>query len=112
MEKQNLYEGMYIISSRLSDDARKKALEKIQKCITDAGGEVVKVHDLGRKRMAYEIKGSREGNYYVLFFKVNPSAISEMWREYRLNEDLIRFLTLRAEDVVEKIEFEVLAEVQ
>ncbi|MGA8165332.1 MAG: 30S ribosomal protein S6 [Waddliaceae bacterium] len=111
-ERQSLYEGMYIISSRLSEDARQKALDKIQQGITERGGEVIKVHDLRRKRMAYEIKGNREGHYYVLYFKTDPAAISDMWKDYHLNEDLIRFLTLRAEEVKEKIEFKAIAEAQ
>ena len=60
-DKQNLYEGMYIISATLSEDARAKALDRIQSGITERGGEMVQVHDFGRKRMAYEVAGHREG---------------------------------------------------
>jgi len=111
-EKQNLYEGMYIISSKLSEDTRSKALERIQSGINEHGGKIVKVHDFGRRRMAYEIAGHRDGHYYILYFNVKPSAISELWHEYHLNEDLIRFVTLRADQVMEKIEFKTLAEAQ
>ncbi len=111
-EKQNLYEGMYIISSRLSEDARSKALDRIQSGITERGGKILNVHDFGRKRMAYEVTGHREGHYYVLYFNVKPSAISELWQEYHLNEDLVRFVTLRTDKVMEKIEFKTLAEAQ
>jgi len=107
---QNLYEGMFVISSKLSDDARSKALEKIKDGIVSRGGEILKIHDQGRKRLAYEIDGHREGHYYVMYFNVVPEAISEMWQDYHLSEDLIRFITLRAEQVVEKIEFKPLAE--
>lgn len=107
---QNLYEGMFVISSKLSDDARNKALEKIKDGIVSRDGEILKIHDQGRKRLAYEIDGHREGHYYVMYFNVIPEAISEMWQDYHLSEDLIRFITLRAEKVVEKIEFKPLAE--
>ncbi len=109
-DSSNLYEGMYIISSRLSDDARTKALDKIKEGITSRGGEILKEHDQGRKRLAYDIDGHREGHYYVLYFNVAPSAINEMWEDYHLSEDLIRFVTLRTEKVMEKIEFKSLAE--
>lgn len=111
-KKQNLYEGMYVLKATLSDDARNKALDKIKSGITSRGGEVVKIHDQGRRRLAYEIDGLREGHYYILYFNVVPSAVSEMWQEYHLNEDLIRFITLRAEAVMDKIEFKVLEEIQ
>lgn len=104
-KRENLYEGMFIISATLSDDARHKALDKIQKEITERGGEVLKVHDQGRRRLAYKIGNHREGYYFLIYFTAPTSAITEMWREYRLNEDLIRFVTLRAEEVMEKIEF-------
>ena len=104
-ELANLYEGMYIVSAALSDEARRKAVDKITNGITERGGEVKKVHDRGRRRLAYEIKKQREGYYYVIYFSVKPSAISEMWQEYHLHEDLIRFMTLEAEEVIETIEF-------
>jgi len=111
-QRENLYEGMYVISATLGDDARSKALDKIKSGITDKGGEIQKVHDQGRRRLAYEVNGHREGHYFLIYFNVAPSSISELWQEYQLNEDLIRYMTLRADEVLEKIEFKPLAEQQ
>jgi small subunit ribosomal protein S6 len=102
--RKHLYEGMYILSATLSDDARQKALEKITTGIT-GGGEIHKVFDQGRRKLAYEINGRREGHYFLLYFTTPSNNLNEMWREYHLNEDLVRFLTLRTEAVPEKIEF-------
>lgn len=110
--RQNLYEGMYVISATLSDDARNKALDRIQTGITSRGGEIKKIHEQGRRRLAYEIKGHREGYYYILYFTAPAAAIEELWQEYHLNEDLIRFMTLRTEKVMDKIEFKPLVEQQ
>lgn len=112
LNNKNLYEGMYIISATLSDDARNKALDKIQKGITERDGAILKIHDQGRKRLAYEIGGHREGYYYLMYFEVNPAAINELWHEYHLNEDLVRFVTLRADKVLDKIEFKQIEEQQ
>jgi small subunit ribosomal protein S6 len=109
-KNKNLYEGMYIISATLSDDARHKALDKIQKGITEKSGEILKIHDQGRRRLAYEIDGYREGHYFVIYFTVDPESINEIWQEYHLNEDLVRFITLRTDKVMEKIEFKPLLE--
>lgn len=109
-ESKQLYEGMYILSSTLSEDARKKALEKITTGITSTGGEIHKVHDQGRKKLAYEIRGSREGHYYLLYFSAPATQLAELWRDYHLNEDLLRFLTLRTEEVKETLEFKKLPE--
>ncbi len=109
-QRKHLYEGMYILSATLSDDARQKALEKINAGITSRGGEIHKVFDQGRKKLAYEINGRREGHYFLLYFSTLTSNLSDMWKEYHLNEDLIRFLTLRTPTVPEKIEFKQLAQ--
>ena len=101
----HLYEGMYILSATLSDDARQKALDKITTGMTKRSGEVHKIFDQGRRKMAYEMENKREGHYYLIYFSVPGSVMPEMWRDYHLNEDLIRFLTLRVEKVPEKIEF-------
>lgn len=104
-QKNHLYEGMYILSATLSDDARQRALEKITSGITSNGGEVHTTFEQGRKKLAYEIDGRREGYYYIIYFTVATSSIGELWKEYHLNEDLIRFMTMRVENVPEKLEF-------
>jgi small subunit ribosomal protein S6 len=109
-QKNQLYEGMYILSTTLSDEARQKALDKILGGISERKGEVHKIHDQGRKKLAYEINKRREGHYYLVYFSVPSNSIKEMWREYHLNEDLIRFLTLRTEKVLEKVEFKPLVQ--
>lgn len=112
MQKQQkrLYEGMFILSSSLSEDALKKALDRIVKTIEEHTGEVHKIHEQGRKKLAYQIDGHKQGQYYLLYFSTLPSAITEMWKEYHLNEDLLRFLMLRTEKILEKIEFKQIVE--
>ncbi len=109
-ERTQLYEGMYILNATLSEEARSKALERVTQGITSRGGEVHKVHDQGRKKLAYEIRGSREGYYFLLYFTAPTGALAELWKEYHLNEDLLRFLTLKADEVKEVIEFQKLPE--
>ena len=110
--RKHLYEGMYILNATLSDDARQKALEKITGGISERGGEIHKLHEQGRRKLTYEINGKREGYYYVIYFNSVPSAINEMWQEYHLNEDLIRFITLKTDKVMDKIEFKTIEEQQ
>jgi small subunit ribosomal protein S6 len=110
--RKHLYEGMYILSATLSEDARKKAIEKITSSIQHHTGEVHKTFEQGRKKLAYEIEGRREGYYYVIYFTAESASMPELWREYQLNEDMIRFMTLRVEEVPETIEFKELALVE
>jgi small subunit ribosomal protein S6 len=105
-----LYEGMYVLNAMLNDEARTKTFEKIKEGITSRGGEIVKVHDQGRRRLAYEIKKQREGYYYLLYFRLLPEQVKELWNEYHLNEHLLRFLTIRTENVLEELSFKQLPE--
>jgi small subunit ribosomal protein S6 len=104
-ESNNLYEGMFIISTTLSEEARQKAYEKVVFEIEKEGGVVKKPHEWGKRRLADTIGERRDGYYYVLYFEAKPSAIARVAKEYHLHEDLLRFMILRAEKVVEEIKF-------
>lgn len=103
--RSQLYEGMYILSATLSEDARKKALDRITTHVVESGGEIHKIFDQGRRKLAYEINGKRDGYYYLVYFTSPTSMINEYWKEYHLNEDLIRFMTVQANSVPEEISF-------
>jgi small subunit ribosomal protein S6 len=104
-QKMGLYEGMFILNAALSDEGRQKVWERILEMITSRGGSIEKVHDQGRRRLAYEINGRREGYYFLTYFRLPCNAVPELWKHLYLDEDLIRFLTLTAEKVLDKIEF-------
>lgn len=105
VKRSRLYEGMYILNSTLSEDARKKALAKITDGISDKGGEILKIHDMGKKRLAYPIEGKKEGYYYLIYFDLETKSVSELWQDYHLNEDLIRYVTVCAASVKDTLEF-------
>ncbi len=112
MEKtrKNLYEGLYILSPTLSDEARQRAVDRITLEITKNKGEIKKVIDWGRKKLAFEINGKKEGHYFLVYFDVPTQVMPEVWHENHLNEDLIRFVTLRTDAVKETIEFKPLVQ--
>ena len=87
--ERHLYEGMYIFSSTLSEDAMQKALDRITSSVESKGGKIEKIHDQGKRKLAYEIDGHKQGHYFLVYFTAKSDAISEMWGEYALNEDLM-----------------------
>ena len=100
-----LYEGMYILNATLSEDARNKALEKIKSGILDREGKILKVLEWGKRRLTYSIDGKKEGFYYVIYFEIDTATITELRKDYQLHEDLLRSMTMEANQVLENLEF-------
>lgn len=112
MEKDNrhLYEGMFVLSPSMGDEFRRGIMEKVSNLIAEHKGAIVKSHDMGRRRLAYEIDKQKEGWYWLVYFEMEPAMIASLWREFRLTEGILRFMTLRASRVLEKLEFKQLVE--
>jgi small subunit ribosomal protein S6 len=104
-KRDRLFEGMYILSATLSKDAREKALEKITKGIEEKGGEIHKIIEMGKRKLAYEIRNKKEGFYYLIYFTLESLSIEKISTEYKLHEDLLRYMVLRASEVKESLEF-------
>ena len=85
------YESMIIVMPTLNEDAAKKENEKIQSFIKENGGEVLKIDEWGKRKLAYEIQKFTEGYYFVYNYTFEPSKISQLERYYKLNENVIRY---------------------
>lgn len=89
---------MYIATPEAADDEIAKLNDSLQTVITKEGGSVVKLEDMGRRRMAYEIKRKKEG-YYVLFeIEGSGREIAELERRMRVNDLIIRYITVRVDE--------------
>lgn len=92
------YESVLIARQDLGASQVNSLVSELSEVIKKEGGEVVKVDNWGLKNLAYRIKKNRKG-YYVLLNIVAPaSAIAEYERLIRLNEDVIRYMTVRVEE--------------
>ncbi len=95
------YESVFIARQDVTPAQVDGLTETFEKIIKDQGGSVAKTESWGLRSLAYRIKKNRKG-YYVLFNIDAPSAaIQEMERQMQLNEDVIRFLTTRVEELEE-----------
>ena len=86
------YELVCIIQPELDETAFKGAVEKIQGWVTETGGTVDKVDVWGRRRMAYAIRKQREGQYVLLNLTLSPKSTSELERNIRFLEPVMRHL--------------------
>ncbi|NTV45524.1 MAG: 30S ribosomal protein S6 [Chlorobiales bacterium] len=94
MENRKLYETTVIIDGGLDEEAIKATIEKIKDVMLSLGCEIKNVLDQGRKKLAYKIGKTAAGYYVHIEFVSDGSALKEIERQYRLNESVIRFLTV------------------
>ena len=92
-----LYETTFIIDGYLQEERQTEIVSKIEGLIGVKGGKIAKTERMGKRRLAYEISKKQHGYYiYILFDSANPAIISELEREFRFNEGILRYLTVKA----------------
>jgi small subunit ribosomal protein S6 len=89
------YECTVIIDGGLQDDAIAAAMELVKKTVSDKGGVINHVLEVGRRKMAYLIRKSSIGYYAHIEFDAPPTAIAEIERVFRYEENILRFLIIQ-----------------
>jgi len=93
----NKYESVVIVNPNLEEESVKSLMNKFSDLI-NTDGKVNSVEELGKKKLAYEIKKQKEA-YYVLFnFEAEPSSISELERNYKITDEIIKFIVVKKEN--------------
>ena len=92
------YELVVILNPQMVQEQVDSAVERIHRVVTQNGGEITKRDDWGIRKLAYPIKHSREGNYVVTQFKLDPLKTDELRDTLRLAEEVIRHLIVKVED--------------
>ncbi len=92
------YEGIFVINSQLGGEDLEKAIAAVEEVIGKNNGKVGKRESWGKKNLAYEVKGKKEGFYFVVNFQAKQKAIRELEKSYRLNNSVLRHLILRRKD--------------
>ena len=93
----NKYESVVIINPNVDEEGT-KALIKTFTDLINNDGKLEKVDELGKKKLAYEIRKNKEGIYVVFYFEANTNLISELERNYRITDEVIKFMTIKVED--------------
>ena len=93
----NKYESVIIINPNLEEEAIKALIEIISNLI-NTDGKVSSVEEVGKKKLAYEIKKNKEGFYVVFKFEANPELITELERVYRITDEVIKFIVVKEEE--------------
>ena len=93
----NQYEVMYVIDATLEDSARNELINRFSDLVKKNGGEIDRVDEWGKRRLAYAINYKTEG-YYVLMYVTAPADLPrELERNFQINEAVLRSLVIRFE---------------
>jgi small subunit ribosomal protein S6 len=93
------YELTYIIKPDLDPAALASVIERVSGFVTvEGGGTISKTTPWGMRQLAYPIRRYREGQYVFSLIQIEPTAMARIEQRLRMNEDVLRFLLVRAED--------------
>ena len=93
-----LYEHVFLARQDLAQAQVDALAENATKIVTDNGGKVVKTETWGLRNLAYRIAKNRKAHYVALDIDAPAPAIAELERQTNINEDVIRFLTIRVDE--------------
>ncbi len=92
------YESIFICDPTLTDDEFDQLVKGFEEVVAGAGAKMLKLERWGRRRLAYPIDGREEGFYVLMLIESDPQFVHELERRYRMNERLLRYLTVRVEN--------------
>ncbi|MBA2620702.1 MAG: 30S ribosomal protein S6 [Acidobacteria bacterium] len=98
MANNRTYEIMYIAAPETADDDVTKLNEAIVQLIEKEGGSVTTTENMGRRKLAYPIDKKTEGHYVLFEVQGSGSEIAELERRFRVNDAVIRFITVRVDE--------------
>lgn len=96
-----MYEHIFIARQDVSSTQVESMTADFTKVLEENDGKVAKSEYWGLKNLAYKIKKNRKGHYVLMNIDAAPAAVAEMERQMRLNEDIMRFMTIRVEELEE-----------
>jgi small subunit ribosomal protein S6 len=91
----NYYESIFILHPDLSSEQSDKITETMTGVVEKQGGKMHIADDWGVKRLAYEVKKQKKGHYVLIQFTGEPQVVQELERNYRVNDGVIKYMTLR-----------------
>jgi small subunit ribosomal protein S6 len=96
-----LYEHIYLARQDVSPQQVEEMTNNMTEVLTQGGGKVTKNEYWGLKSLSYRIKKNRKAHYSLLNIDAPAPAVAEMERQMRINEDILRFMTVRVDELEE-----------
>jgi len=99
-----IYENLFIVRPDATEEEIDHLIEQMSKNVTSAGGTVDKVDKWGKRRLAYRVEKQREGSYVLMQFTAEPKVVKEFERRMRVQDSVIKFLTVRIDETLKRVE--------
>jgi len=106
------YETLFVVKPTLTDEETSTVIMKIKDVLSKEGAELLATNDMGMRKLAYPVEKHARGYYTVLFFKAEGTVITELERNLRISEDVIKFLTVKYTKVKELAQFNKLVAIE
>jgi small subunit ribosomal protein S6 len=91
----NPYEVMFVLNGELSQDDCAQHVEKFKENVEKGNGKVLKIDEMGLRKLAYPIKKKNTGYYFLAYIEAGSELLEELKRLFRINEDVFRFIFIK-----------------
>ncbi|KIM04858.1 MAG: 30S ribosomal protein S6 [Sulfurovum sp. AS07-7] len=102
----NCYETLFVVKPTLTEQEIASQVAKIKEVLAKENAELIATDDMGMRKLAYTVAKQNRGYYTVLYYKADGSKIAEIERNLKINEDIIKFLTVKYSSKKEVAQFE------
>lgn len=92
------YETIFILRPSLNEDEIMAIIERSTTILTEVDGQIIELDKWGMKKLAYPIKKDLQGYYVFCDYCSTPDAVAEMERKFRLDDAVLRYMTLKTKD--------------
>ncbi len=92
------YETIFVTEPTLTEEEVDGLIKSYDQIVVTPGGKVLKVEKWGKRRLAYPIGRREEGIYVLMVIECSPQFVKELERRYRMNDQILRHLTVRVEN--------------
>jgi small subunit ribosomal protein S6 len=97
------YEVMFIVRPDLADEDMDKLVSTLESNVATAGGTITNTERMGKRRLAYEVRGFGDGQYILFHVEGPGAAIKEIERRLRVTEQVIKFITVRTDEEEQRL---------
>jgi small subunit ribosomal protein S6 len=97
------YELMFIIRPDIPDEEADRLISTLEGIATQSGATLKKTERIGKRRLAYRVRGFKDGNYVLFDIDSGPQPVKELERRLRVAEPVIKYLTVRLDELDKRV---------